>query len=274
MRFEQQLATARQLVPAAGAADREMARVLEGSRRAGAGARSRGCTPRSPSSIGAPSLSRLHRDIPGFTVRAENGAHAEMKHQTADARGARGRAPRRALPRRVRRADPRRRGAEHRRRLAALLGVPDGPRAAALGVRRHPAALRRDVRLAGGQRQLVGRAHPPAAAVPDAARRERAPAPATSRRCCRRRARSSASTAAAASTSRSPTCRRGRGSRSTFAPCRRASSTRRAARARAGYWSVAARDDASGAYAKARAGRVSLYHGFPFTAKPEYDLVA
>ena len=29
MRFEQQLATARQLVPAAGAADREMARVLE-----------------------------------------------------------------------------------------------------------------------------------------------------------------------------------------------------------------------------------------------------
>ena len=32
--------------------------------------------------------------------------------------------------------------------------------------------------------------------------------------------------------------------------------------------------DASGAYAKARAGCVSLYHGFPFTAKPEYDLVA
>ena len=32
MRFEQQLATARQLVPAAGAADREMARVLERAR--------------------------------------------------------------------------------------------------------------------------------------------------------------------------------------------------------------------------------------------------
>ena len=80
MRFEQQLATARQLVPAAGAADREMARVLE---RADVPALEHVTRLHATLAelIGAPSLSRLHRDIPGFTVRAENGAHAEMKHQ-------------------------------------------------------------------------------------------------------------------------------------------------------------------------------------------------
>ena len=273
MRFEQQLATARQLVPAAGAADREMARVLE---RADVPALEHVTRLHATLAelIGAPSLSRLHRDIPGFTVRAENGAHAEMKHQKQQMLAAL--------------ADERR-AAPFLAAYDALIRDVVAPNidadslhysafptvrvqqpSAYAGIRPHCDAMY-DL-PAGSVNWWVALTHPlrpcrtlhveSAPGAGDFAPLlppEGALVRFDGRRCLHftqpnlsTRTRVSLDFRAVPSRYVDPSSRL----------------------ARAGYWSVAARDDASGAYAKARAGRVSLYHGFPFTAKPEYDLVA
>ena len=188
-----------------------------------------------PVSLRCPSLSRLHRDIPGFTVRAENGAHAEMKHQKQQMLAA----------------------LADERRAAPFLAAYD--------------ALIRDVVAPNiGADSLHYSAFPTVRVQQPSAYagiRPHCDAMYDLPTCSVRHGRSCLHFTQPNLSTRTRVSLDFRA-----VPSRLVDPASRLARA--GYWSVAARDDASGVYDKARAGRVSLYHGFPFTAKPEYDLVA